>query len=794
MSDTEQREKLIAEAVSHFIDLQNSGAEDSIDAFCEGYPGLVSELSDTLHTVYLIDQCLYDERSESDVIGNQERALPGFETIVKLGSGGMGEVYLARDVRLGRNVAIKWLSDRFLSSETLKRRFLDEAQAMAQLNHPNIAKIYQLGHTKDTPCFVMEYVEGKPINQALAKTDDLTKVKVFKKLLLAVSELHQRGMIHRDLKPENILVDENLEPKVLDFGLAVETDADGCLTQKIGLLGTPNYLSPEQTIPGKILTEQSDIFSLGVLLYELLTGTLPFQASSMSDQLEAIRFQHPALPCKIRPQISGDLQSICLKAMEKETSKRYTCLADMIADLECFMEGIKVHAIPSVYSDLMRGKVERHLVELSRWRKQNLLSESEFQKFQSLYDSTQEREDSWILEMRRLTLPQVMLYFGAGLMVIAQFLVFIFSFGFQGTILETAVSLLVPMLTGLMGFRYWRKQQFRIGLAHLLALGAMLPLSLSLLIYHTGYFSTASEGMVRELFPYWGADKWITNQQLIWALGISILCVIGIRKQTRSSVFSLLIATLAAMLSGVIIAQLGLLEWMKTDPGRIYISLLPVAALFYIVACGVERWGFSADSRYLYPFGFIFTVAALSGIALYHDPLTRWLEYAFPWTRGQVEYLFLTNAVAYWMFQGVLFKVGTPHACASGKCFRFIIPGHVLCAIYLLSESVLDLIKNSGDPLQPWIQMESTSLLYLLPLVASAFVFASIPKQMKNFLITGFIFLVVGAYRLQKYEFGGESIMPILLLILGLGFMLLAAEQNPVREWLYAKIRKKDPL
>lgn len=800
MKETDPREIQVAQAVAQYIDSQNTGSTDSIAAYCDRHHDLQPELGESLHALSIIDLCLMNEATDAiasapgfmqSLTNAPPHATSGFELIRKLGSGGMGTVYLAQDTQLGREVAIKWLSDRFLASDALKQRFLDEAHSMAQLNHPNIARIYQLGTSRESPHFIMEFIEGLPINQALQGVDVDRKVRVFRKLLLAIAELHKQGMIHRDLKPENILIDAREEPKVLDFGLVLDLESTHSCAET-GLMGTPEYFSPEQTFSGAKLTPQSDIFSLGVLLYELLTETLPFPADSTADQLEAIRSRHPLLPCSIRPQLPGDLQNICLKAMEKQREQRYASVVDMIEDLDCFLNGIKVHAIPSAYSDLMKGKVEKHLLELSQWRSQNLLMETEYQKLQLLYLSTQEREDSWILEMRHLTWTQVGLYFGAWLMIIAQFLVFMFTFEPYGKLYEVVVSSAVPVMTGWLGLRYWRKQQFRLGLAHLLGFGCMLPFSLALLIHHTGAFSTAiPELMDRELFPYFGAVKTITNRELIGALILSIPCMLWIRSHTKSPVMSLLTGIQVAMLCVLFIAQSGLLEWLETDPGKVYLHLIPVAALFYLFAYLVERWRFSEDARYLYPFGFFFTIIALSGIALFHDPLREWMRTAFPFTRGQTEYLFLANALIFWLLQHLFFSIKTPLADVAGKCFRFILPGHVLIALYTLSDSAMKLATNPDNPEAYQFQSETTWLIYLLPVVSSIFVFSSICKQMKNFLISGFIFLFIGCYRLQKYEFHHASFLPVILLFSGFAFMIFSAEHPPLFEWIKSKAGRK---
>ena len=188
--------------------------------------------------------------------------LSGHKIIDEIGAGGMGRVLLAMDEALNRKVAIKTLAARFAGDAGLRVRFMDEARAMARLNHPNVARIYSLGPADEAAHFVMEYLAGAPLTVAAARLDFREKAELLAKVVLATHFLHDQGIVHRDLKPANILVDADLEPKLLDFGLALDVSREQDRTTLDPMVGTPEYLSPEQAA-GRPSGARSDIFSLG---------------------------------------------------------------------------------------------------------------------------------------------------------------------------------------------------------------------------------------------------------------------------------------------------------------------------------------------------------------------------------------------------------------------------------------------------------------------------------------------------------------------------------------------------
>ncbi len=779
------REQLIANAVAAYVDLQIRGEAVDTDAYCRAYPELDPELRVQILALDELDTALLPSGAHHVSQSHQDAELPerlsGNKILGEIGRGGMGRVLLALDERLGRKVAVKTLNPRYADNPKLRARFMHEARALARLGHPNVVRIYNLGGENEEPHFVMEYIEGASLTEVARRLALSQKIDLMLKVILTVEFLHQHHVIHRDLKPGNILVGPDLEPKVLDFGLALQVDDLGPrLTQAGEIMGTPDYFSPEQAQGYAPLDARSDIFSLGTILYELITGATPFRSDSVRDQIRLICERDPLLPRRINPAIPGELQNICLKALEKDPSQRYQSAREMADDLARFLAGEPVLALPSSYARMIAGKVEQHVRELGGWLQDRIVSEQEFDSFRRLYDRLIDREDAWIMEVRRLSLSQVSLYLGAWLLVTGAALVVLFRYvGLSG-------AAPVVVITGAtasacyLGIRGWRRGRQRIGVAFLLAFCLLLPTLLVIAMNEWGLFSALTKGREDlELYHQFPAFKKTTNAQLWWAILLSLPTYGWLRRFTRSSVFSLVIAAMAAVLGLVTLLRMGLIEWFDADPGKVYFHLLPIAILFFVAGLAIERFGFPLDSRYFYPIAVGFALIALSGVAVFHQPYAEWLRSVAPVTRAQVEYLFIINALIYLALQYACERVSSPQTRWVAKSFRFFIPGHVMASLLLLGMTASDLWEQS--PENNNLRFEARVFEVLLPLVACLFVFGSVVKQMKNFFVTGLLFLGIGIIRLQQDLFKDRAAWPLSLLVIGFLLMLAAANHDSIK-------------
>jgi tetratricopeptide (TPR) repeat protein len=279
-------------------------------------------------------------------------ALPqvsGYEIVAELGRGGMGVVYQARQCSLKRTVALKMILAGLHADSRARGRFRTEAEAVARLQHPNIVQIYEVGESDGKPFLSLEYVEGNSLLKKIARTPQAEgqAARIVETLARAVQYMHQCGILHRDLKPNNVLLTADGTPKITDFGLAKILDADLGPSRSETLLGTPNYMAPEQAAGDtKKVGAPADIYSLGAILYELLTGRVPFQGPTRLCTLEQVRGQQPVPLRRWRRRLSSDLETICLKCLEKEPSKRYPSAEALADDLRCFLEGQPIRARP----------------------------------------------------------------------------------------------------------------------------------------------------------------------------------------------------------------------------------------------------------------------------------------------------------------------------------------------------------------------------------------------------------------------------------------------------------------
>ncbi|HXI01843.1 MAG TPA: serine/threonine-protein kinase, partial [Candidatus Saccharimonadales bacterium] len=277
------------------------------------------------------------------------RMLSQYRLIEKIGQGGMGIVYKAADTRLRRTAAIKVLSPELVSNPERRLRFEREAQAAAALNHPNIAVIYEIGEDEGLPFIAMEYVEGKSLRALadVAPLPTLRAVRIALQVAAGIGRAHQSGIVHRDLKPENVIVMGDGQVKILDFGLAKlradereEATPDNAsrletISREGRILGTAAYMSPEQ-IRGESVDQRSDLFSFGVLLYELLTGRAPFDGQTAMDTLSSILRDAPAPAATLNPGLAPEMERILSKCLEKDPADRYQSSADLVVDLRRF--------------------------------------------------------------------------------------------------------------------------------------------------------------------------------------------------------------------------------------------------------------------------------------------------------------------------------------------------------------------------------------------------------------------------------------------------------------------------
>jgi serine/threonine-protein kinase len=281
--------------------------------------------------------------------GTQLPRIPGYEVDGLLGRGGMGVVYKARHLRLNRTVALKMLLAGAYAGPHELVRFQREAEAVAGLRHANIVQVYDVGDHEGRPYFTMEFIEGGSLAQELAGIPQPARqaAALAAALAEAVEVAHQGGIVHRDLKPANILLAADGTPKISDFGLARRVDGGAEPTQSGSPLGTPSYMAPEQARgTARAIGPAVDVYALGAILYELLTGRPPFRAETAAETVLQVIYQEPAPPSRLNAKVPRDLETVCLNCLHKEPERRYASAAALADDLRRFQEGRPIRARP----------------------------------------------------------------------------------------------------------------------------------------------------------------------------------------------------------------------------------------------------------------------------------------------------------------------------------------------------------------------------------------------------------------------------------------------------------------
>lgn len=347
------REERLAQLLDALAARQQAGQPIDWTALRAEHPDLVDEVRQLLAVGQIVEGLA---RSNTPTITSRPlpttpnaplpRSFDRFELVEELGRGGMGVVYKAWDPELQRHVALKMILRGPHASPDDLARFRQEAKASAGLTHPNIVPVYQVGDTDGQAFFCLKFIAGPTLAKTVAEGPLPQKqaAEIVREIARAVQHAHEHGVLHRDLKPSNVLLDEQNHPLVTDFGLAKRFVGDPSITGTGAILGTPSYMAPEQADASGTTSPASDIYSLGAILYELLTGRPPFLASSPVDTLLLVRSEEPVRPKLLNPNIDLDLELICRKCLEKNPSHRYVSASALANDLDAFLKGEPVSA------------------------------------------------------------------------------------------------------------------------------------------------------------------------------------------------------------------------------------------------------------------------------------------------------------------------------------------------------------------------------------------------------------------------------------------------------------------
>jgi len=266
-----------------------------------------------------------------------------YEILEELGKGGMGEVYRVKDKTLSEEMALKVLKPEIAADKDIIERFKNELKLARKIGHRNVCRMYDLNEEEETPYITMEYVKGEDLKSFIRKKEKLKEEEVIaigKQVCEGLTEAHRLGVVHRDLKPQNIMIDKDGDTKVMDFGIARSVEAPG-VTQSGVMIGTPDYMSPEQA-EGEEADQRSDIYALGVILYEMVTGSVPFRGDTAFSVALKHKTKLPSDPKKLNPDISDDLSRLILICMEKDKERRYQTAGELLSELDKIEKGIPI--------------------------------------------------------------------------------------------------------------------------------------------------------------------------------------------------------------------------------------------------------------------------------------------------------------------------------------------------------------------------------------------------------------------------------------------------------------------
>ncbi|MBL8990827.1 MAG: DUF2157 domain-containing protein [Phycisphaerae bacterium] len=718
------------------------------------------------------------------------------------GEGGMGSVLLATDSVLSRRVAIKLLHNvSGRDGGDARARLLAEARAMAGLSHPNIVRVLEISLDgqpgRAVPFMVMEWIDGVPLAQAWRGLTLPERVSLLLKIVDGVAEAHAAGLVHGDLKPSNILLDRSGTPVIVDFGLARAGRGMGGPPGAPGPRtisgGTPGYAAPEQFEPGGPVGAWSDVYALGVILFEMLTGRTPFIAGTTAETLRLQRETEPPLPEHLAPEAPVALQRICLVALERDPWRRYKDASELAQDLRRYLRGETVTARPTTLAARFVDQVQEQIDRAGQWQRQGLVTEAEQRALVRTLRTVLRPDSPWLIDSRRLSASQVSLYMGGWLLILGLSVGSYKAWDVLPDWLRLALPIAAAAVLGLGGALLHRRGYQRTGLAYLVTACIAAPVAALLVLKRLGWpypegdlGAGAAEFFARvrpDGDPIAGPAGGLFNAQVLIAAAALGLGALAARRLFKSSAFTLL-ATLGAVATGLSLWLL-LGGYVRPHTDRtwadlaLWLAALGVAGLAGGLALSRQeekdaaRIGHHnlrrADAWPLLTFGLALLFAGLL-LTAWHAPgrlgLPQWL--APPDDDLPRRALgFVAGGAVLALVSGVLAGGSSLVRERLAHALRWVLPSHFLAPLIVLHH------ERFAGVEWPWIFALAGGAVFL--------VYASVLRQWKPFLVNGLLYALV-AYVLAfnqvldtAQHFPAARVwMMAGMVVLGLVVMLLA--------------------